>query len=221
MMEEFVHPQNRSSILETRLDRFALVPAASALCYPFLLKAFHALVGTQAVTPSPVVIASATLILAVAFGVPFLGLALACRPTANLGTRRLAYATESARLLGVLAERLAGRDWVMGADYSIADISLLGCRTPRSVPGHPAADRSTATTCPGNGLNGEKKRGSSEERCVRMRRNRPGIGRHMRAVRPIRCCSGWRMVHRFPIRPVTACAAIFGADVGSHLGNVG
>lgn len=33
---------------------------------------------------------------------------------------------ESARLLGVLDERLAGRDWVMGPDYSIADISLLG-----------------------------------------------------------------------------------------------
>jgi GSH-dependent disulfide-bond oxidoreductase len=36
------------------------------------------------------------------------------------------YATESARLLGVLDERLAVRDWVMGTDYSIADISLLG-----------------------------------------------------------------------------------------------
>ena len=36
------------------------------------------------------------------------------------------YATESARLLGVLDARLAGRKWVMGADYSIADISLLG-----------------------------------------------------------------------------------------------
>lgn len=36
------------------------------------------------------------------------------------------YATESARLLRVLDERLAGRDWVMGADYTIADISLLG-----------------------------------------------------------------------------------------------
>jgi GST-like protein len=36
------------------------------------------------------------------------------------------YAAESARLLGVLDERLAGRDWVMGAGYSIADISLLG-----------------------------------------------------------------------------------------------
>lgn len=40
------------------------------------------------------------------------------------------YATESARLLGVLDERLAGRDWVMGADYSIADIRCaVGCAT--------------------------------------------------------------------------------------------
>jgi GST-like protein len=36
------------------------------------------------------------------------------------------YVTESARLLDVLNKRLADGDWVMGADYSIADISLLG-----------------------------------------------------------------------------------------------
>ena len=36
------------------------------------------------------------------------------------------YAAESARLLGVLDGRLANRHWVMGDDYSIADISLLG-----------------------------------------------------------------------------------------------
>ena len=36
------------------------------------------------------------------------------------------YAAEAARLLGVLDRRLAGRDWVMGDDYTIADISLLG-----------------------------------------------------------------------------------------------
>jgi GST-like protein len=36
------------------------------------------------------------------------------------------YVTESARLLSVLDNRLIGRDWVMGTDYSIADISLLG-----------------------------------------------------------------------------------------------
>lgn len=36
------------------------------------------------------------------------------------------YVNEAARLLGVLNDRLAGREWVMGADYTIADISLLG-----------------------------------------------------------------------------------------------
>ncbi len=36
------------------------------------------------------------------------------------------YVAESKRLLGVLEERLATRDWVLGSEYSIADISMLG-----------------------------------------------------------------------------------------------
>ena len=36
------------------------------------------------------------------------------------------YATESARLLGVLNDRLAEREWIIDEGYSIADISLLG-----------------------------------------------------------------------------------------------
>ncbi|HEY7992462.1 MAG TPA: glutathione binding-like protein [Stellaceae bacterium] len=36
------------------------------------------------------------------------------------------YVKESARVLGVLEERLAGRQWIMGEDYTIADISLFG-----------------------------------------------------------------------------------------------
>ena len=36
------------------------------------------------------------------------------------------YVAESRRLLGVLNDRLADRDWIMGADYSIADIATLG-----------------------------------------------------------------------------------------------
>jgi GST-like protein len=36
------------------------------------------------------------------------------------------YRAESQRLLGVLETRLAGRDWIMGDAYGIADISLLG-----------------------------------------------------------------------------------------------
>lgn len=36
------------------------------------------------------------------------------------------YKNESKRLLGVLESRLEGREWIMGEDYTIADISLLG-----------------------------------------------------------------------------------------------
>jgi GST-like protein len=36
------------------------------------------------------------------------------------------YRDESKRLLGVLETRLAGRQWIMGDEYTIADISMLG-----------------------------------------------------------------------------------------------
>lgn len=36
------------------------------------------------------------------------------------------YATESKRLLGVLNDRLADREWIMGDEYTIADIATLG-----------------------------------------------------------------------------------------------
>ena len=36
------------------------------------------------------------------------------------------YVNESRRLLGVLEGRLVGRRWIMGEDYTIADIALLG-----------------------------------------------------------------------------------------------
>ncbi len=36
------------------------------------------------------------------------------------------YVAESKRLLGVLETRLAGRSWIMGDDYTIADIAMLG-----------------------------------------------------------------------------------------------
>ena len=36
------------------------------------------------------------------------------------------YAAESSRLLGVLEQRLADREWIMGDEYSVADISMLG-----------------------------------------------------------------------------------------------
>jgi GST-like protein len=36
------------------------------------------------------------------------------------------YVSESKRLLGVLETRLDGRPWIMGAEYTIADIAMLG-----------------------------------------------------------------------------------------------
>src|SRR5690606_11964369 len=36
------------------------------------------------------------------------------------------YVNESKRLLGVLEGRLTGRQWIMGDEYTIADISMLG-----------------------------------------------------------------------------------------------
>lgn len=36
------------------------------------------------------------------------------------------YVAEAKRLLGVLERRLAERDWIMGADYTIADVATLG-----------------------------------------------------------------------------------------------
>ena len=36
------------------------------------------------------------------------------------------YVNESKRLLGVVEGRLAGRTWIMGDEYSVADIALLG-----------------------------------------------------------------------------------------------
>jgi hypothetical protein len=100
-MEAFGYSPNRSGLLERRSDYLALAPAAAAICYPFLLRAFHAVIGTQAVAPSYLAIVGATMILAVAFVVPFLGFAFACRPSANPGTRRLAYASVTAPTLYV------------------------------------------------------------------------------------------------------------------------
>ena len=101
-MEALVEQHNRSASIGKRFDYVALAPAAAALCYPFLLRAFHAVVGTQAVAPSPSAIAQRDpRSWPIAFLVPFLGLALACRPTANTGARRLAYASVTAPTLYV------------------------------------------------------------------------------------------------------------------------
>src|SRR4051812_24498207 len=78
-MVALAQPQDQSATIGPRFNYLALAPAAAAICYPFLLRAFHAVVGTQAATPSLFAIGGATLILIVAFVVPFLTIALALR----------------------------------------------------------------------------------------------------------------------------------------------
>ncbi len=92
-MDASVGEQNRRTHLEKRYSYLTLAPAAAAICYPFLLDAFHAIVGTQVVSLPPFAVARATFVLVLAFVVPFLGIALACRPTSGPGPRRLAYAS--------------------------------------------------------------------------------------------------------------------------------
>jgi hypothetical protein len=78
-----------------------LAPAIAAISYPFLLRAFHSIIGPSTATPSPLAMLSAAIILAIAFGVPVLGLALAHRPAASAGGRRLAYTSVTAPTLYV------------------------------------------------------------------------------------------------------------------------
>ncbi len=47
------------------------------------------------------------------------------------------YADESKRLLRVLEARLDGRDWIMGEEFTVADIALIGW--VRAIPGFYAA----------------------------------------------------------------------------------
>ena len=100
-MDALIERQDRSGLSKMGFDYLALAPAAAALAYPFLLKAFHVLVGPQAVTPSGFATRGGALVLAVAFFAPFLGIALALRPTATAGARRLAYASVAAPTLYV------------------------------------------------------------------------------------------------------------------------
>ena len=65
------------------------------------------------------------------------------------------YAAESARLLGVLDARIEDRAWIMGDDYSIADISQLGwwkvIQEPSETAGTSSPDEPSGRcgSCPG------------------------------------------------------------------------
>ena len=75
-----------------RVSVAALTPALAALCYPFLLDAFHGVVGPPGTQPSAPAIALAGGLLAAILAVPAVGLAFAVRGRSGTSARRLAYA---------------------------------------------------------------------------------------------------------------------------------
>ncbi len=86
-------PQNGEDIIPARRAQIiGLPPALAALCYPFLLDAFHGVVGPPGTRSSASAIIAAAFILAAILAVPALGLLFATRKQAGTSARRLAYA---------------------------------------------------------------------------------------------------------------------------------
>lgn len=101
MSEAFGMKRTHLPLRRKHFDTWSLAPAAAAISYPFLLDAFHAVIGPPAPPPSLLAISGGALLLTLAFGVPFLGIGLALRSGASAGARRLAYASVAAPTLYV------------------------------------------------------------------------------------------------------------------------
>ncbi|MCS3502253.1 hypothetical protein M2189_008236 [Bradyrhizobium japonicum] len=82
------------------------LPALTAAAYPFLLRAFNALVGPPGTAPATPHVFGAAAVLVLIFCIPVLGIICAARPTQAVSTRRLAYVSVAAPtvyvFLGVL-----------------------------------------------------------------------------------------------------------------------
>ena len=130
-----------------------LSPAVAAMAYPFLLAAFHLAVSPPGGALSPVRIAAASVLLALAFAMPLSGLASATwqtrAPQADLRARRLAYASIAAPPLFVfvgVAPGLVGLHipdiaiwiaiWLAAGLYAwLGGSEIAPERTPRSIAG--------------------------------------------------------------------------------------
>jgi hypothetical protein len=85
-------PDGKDDISGKRAHALDLTPALAAVCYPFLLDAFHFVVGPPGTPSSASTSAAAAVILACILAVPALGLVFATRKQAGTSGRRLAYA---------------------------------------------------------------------------------------------------------------------------------
>lgn len=87
------HPGGHRHLAIRDSDPVVFIPPLAAAVYPFLLMLFHTLVGSPGSQLTGVNILGAALVLACAFAVPVVGLAVACRPSSRTSMRRLAYAS--------------------------------------------------------------------------------------------------------------------------------
>lgn len=85
-------PRGGRHIPAKRAHAVDLTPALAAIGYPFLLDAFHSVVGAPGTRASAAAIIAAAALLACMLAVPTLGLVFATRRHAGTGARRLAYA---------------------------------------------------------------------------------------------------------------------------------
>jgi hypothetical protein len=92
-MEALIRQQSRRTLAAPHFDYLAAAPAVGVICYPFLLEAFHVVVGPPGSRPSSLAVVGAIMILGAAFAVPMLGITLASRPEPRSSLRRLAYAS--------------------------------------------------------------------------------------------------------------------------------
>jgi len=139
-IRELAKPRARATSVDARFDYWVLAPAAACICYPVLLKVFHALVGAPGASPPPAAIVGAAAILALAFGVPFLGIALACRPAAGVRARRLAYASVTAPTLYVFLGVVQALSRSPLPDELVWTALWLALAAWSQIPPVPAAD---------------------------------------------------------------------------------
>ena len=84
-----------------RLPPIVFVPPLAAAVYPFLLWAFHKVVGPPGFSPAPWRVSEAALLLVAMLAVPALGMICAARGASGPSIRRLAYASVMAPTLYV------------------------------------------------------------------------------------------------------------------------
>ncbi|WP_217424823.1 hypothetical protein [Pandoraea aquatica] len=73
------------------IDPLVFVAPLAAICYPFLLMLFHAVVGAPGATLAAIDTMGAAFVLLLSFAAPVLGIAVACRKSLPTALRRLAY----------------------------------------------------------------------------------------------------------------------------------